>query len=123
MTKKSAEEIRVAQRAMERTMLGLTLRDRKTNKFVRKKTGVLDAVERYAYLKWNWAGHTVRQSDERWNRKILEWRPMTTRRSRGRPPTRWTDDIKRACEGWMGVAMDRDKWKTKREAYIQQWSN
>ncbi|KAI8429904.1 hypothetical protein MSG28_000382 [Choristoneura fumiferana] len=42
---------------------------------------------------WQWAGHIARRTDNRWGRKVLEWRPRTGRRSVGRPPTRWTDDI------------------------------
>ncbi|CAH2254156.1 jg14367, partial [Pararge aegeria aegeria] len=29
--------------------------------------------------------------------KVLEWQPRTGKRSVGRPPTRWTDDIKRVA--------------------------
>jgi len=36
---------------------------------------VVDAVEKIATLKWNWAGHIARRTDDRWTKKILEWRP------------------------------------------------
>ncbi|CAH2229291.1 jg17040 [Pararge aegeria aegeria] len=35
----------------------------------------------------------------RWGLKVLEWPPRTRKRSVGRPPTRWTDDIRRAAGG------------------------
>ncbi|KAI8438995.1 hypothetical protein MSG28_011294 [Choristoneura fumiferana] len=60
-------------------------------------------------LKWQWAGHIARRTDNRWGRKVLEWRPRTGRRSVGRPPTRWTDDIVRvAGNRWTQVASCRE---------------
>ncbi|RVE53430.1 hypothetical protein evm_002000 [Chilo suppressalis] len=61
----------------------------------------------------------VNGSDNRWVRKVLEWRPHTGRR----PPTRWTDDIVK-CAGsrWMRIAQDRALWRSMGEAYVQQWT-
>ncbi|CAH2239608.1 jg19130 [Pararge aegeria aegeria] len=36
-------------------------------------------------------------TDGRWGLKVLEWRPRTGKRSVGRPPTKWTDDIRRVA--------------------------
>src|ERR1700761_1162277 len=92
-----------------------------TNQWIRKQTKVVDVMERIASLKWNWAGHIARMTDERWTETIMNWRPPTTRPG-GRPPKRWTNGIKRvAGTNWQQVAMDRSKWKEKEEAYIQQW--
>lgn len=34
----------------------------------------------------------------------LEWRPRTGKRREGRPPVRWTDDLKKAAgSGWRRV--------------------
>ena len=123
LTRKSIEKIRVAQRAMERVILGISLRDRVPNTIIRQKTRVTDAVERILCLKWNWAGHVARMTDNRWTRRILEWRPRQDAfRNRGRPPTRWSDDIKRVSNNWMQEAQSRVKWKQQREAYVQQWT-
>ena len=124
LTKKTVNKIRVAQRNMERVMLGLYLRDRVPNTEVRRRSGVTDAITRITSLKWNWAGHLARANDGRWTRKITEWRPRDhALRSRGRPPTRWSDDLKRIHENWMNAAQDRGRWKSLREAYVQQWTN
>ncbi|CAH0699542.1 unnamed protein product [Spodoptera exigua] len=48
-------------------------------------------------LKWQWAGHICRRTDDRWGRRVLEWRPRLGKRSVGRPPARWTDDIRRVA--------------------------
>lgn len=123
LTKKAICKIRVAQRAMERAMLGISLRDRVTNETIRQRTGVTDAIERITSLKWNWSGHVARFSDGRWTKRIVEWRPrQEAYRSRGRPPTRWADDIKRLQGNWIQTAQDRNRWKHLREAYVQQWT-
>lgn len=122
LTKKSASRLQVTQRRMERSMLGITLRDRMSNEDLRRRTRVTDVIIRIAKLKWSWAGHVARLSDIRWTRRLLEWRPRLDKRSRGRPPTRWTDDIKRVTTNWLETARSRDKWKKLGEAYVQQWT-
>ncbi|CAH2234109.1 jg1188 [Pararge aegeria aegeria] len=84
---------------MERAMLGVSLRDRIRNVVIRRRTKVTDIAQRVAKLKWQWAGHIVRRKDGRWGPKVLEWQPRTGKRSVGRPPTRWTDDIKPVAVG------------------------
>ena len=121
LTKASENKLRVAQRAMERSMLGISLRDKKTNQWIRQQTKVVDVMERISNLKWNWAGHIARTTDERWTKNIMSWRPPRTR-PMGRPPDRWTNSITRmAGTNWQQVAMDRTKWKELGEAYVQQW--
>ena len=117
-------KLKVTQRAMERAMLGVSLRDRIRNEDIRKRTKVTDVARRIAKLKWQWAGHIARRTDGRWGRKVLEWRPRTGRRCVGRPPTRWTDDlVKVAGIRWMRVARDRSMWRHLGEAYVQQWTS
>jgi endonuclease/exonuclease/phosphatase family metal-dependent hydrolase len=121
LTRASSNKLRVAQRAMERCMLGITLRDKKSNEWIRQQTKVVDVMQRIASLKWNWAGHIARTTDDRWTKQIIQWRPPI-KRPTGRPPQRWTDDIKRtAGTKWQQMATDREEWKTLGEAYIQQW--
>lgn len=103
-------------------MLGIRLRDRQRNDSIRNRTKVKDVIERVAELKWTWAGHVARQSHDRWAKRVLSWRPRTTKRSVGRPPKRWTDGIvQTAGKNWQNRAQDRDAWKKLKEAYIQQW--
>lgn len=109
--------LKVTQRAMERAMLGISLRDRVRNDEIRRRSKVTDIAQRIAWLKWQWAGHIARRTDGRWGGKVLEWRPRAGGRSRGRPPTRWTDDlVKVAGVHWMRVAQDRSVWRTLGEA-------
>jgi hypothetical protein len=48
----------------------------------------------------------------------------TGRRSIGRPPIRWTDDlVKVAGSRWMRASQERSSWRTLEEAYVQQWTS
>jgi hypothetical protein len=106
-------KLNVTQRAMERAMLAVSLRDRIRNDEIRKRTKITDIARRIADLKWQWAEHIARRTDGRWGGKVHEWRPRTGRRSVGRPLTRWTDDlVKVTGSRWMRAAQDRSTWRT-----------
>lgn len=81
---------------MQRSMLGITLRDRVANTDIRERIKVVDAVAKIATLKWNQAVQMPEIQDNRWTRKLVQWRPrQEAYRSRGRPATKWTDGFKR----------------------------
>ncbi|KAG7307782.1 hypothetical protein JYU34_006375 [Plutella xylostella] len=122
LTKTGMHKIKVAQRAMERTMLGISLVDRIPNVEIRRRTKVEDVGRRITKLKWRWAGHLARREDGRWTKAVSEWWPREGRRPVGRPPTRWSDDIRRVTgPNWMSVAQDRGTWHNMEEAYTLQW--
>jgi hypothetical protein len=122
LNKNMAQRLWVMQRAMERRMLGISIRDRIRNDEIRRRTKVKDVVEKYASLKWRWAGHVARRQDGRWTKRIILWRPRLNSRQRGRPPTRWTDDIiSTAGHNWVVKAQDRKSWRDMEEAYVQEW--
>ncbi|CAH2228331.1 jg1561 [Pararge aegeria aegeria] len=111
--------LRVTQRAMERAMLGVSLRDQIRNEEIRRRTRVTDIAQRIAKLELQWAGHIARRTDGRWGLKVLEWRPRTGKRSVGQPPSRWTDDIRRvAGSGWRQAAQDRVLWNSLQKTYV-----
>ncbi|CAH2239804.1 jg20737 [Pararge aegeria aegeria] len=64
--------LRITQWAMERAMLGVSLRDQIRNEEIRRRTRVTDKV---AKLKWKWAGHIARRSDGRWGSRCLNGDP------------------------------------------------
>ncbi|KAJ8706223.1 hypothetical protein PYW08_010849 [Mythimna loreyi] len=82
------------QRAVPQSFVVTFLKQRSV---FRKKTKVAVIAKRIAKLKWQWAGHIALRTDDRWGRKVLEWRPPTGRRYVGRSPTRWTDDLVRVA--------------------------
>ena len=57
---------------MERAMIGITKRDRQTNKWVRQQTGIQDIIEQIKHIKWQWAGHVAKISDNRWTKEVTE---------------------------------------------------
>ena len=91
-------------------MLGVSLLDKIRNENIRQRTKVTDIALRICKLKWQWAGHVARRTDGRWSTRVLEWRPRTGKRSVGRPPARWSDDLRKVGgSGWTGKAVDRQQ--------------
>lgn len=123
ITKEVINKLQKCQRAMERSMLGLTLRNRIKHIDIRKKTKIIDAAKMACHLKWGWAGHIVRTTDGRWSERVLHWYPRGERRPQGRPRRRWRDDIVQAAGiMWTRTAADRAQWQRMEEAYVQIWT-
>ena len=107
---------------MERVILGVSKRDRIKNNYIREKTGAKDIIYTIKKLKVKYAGHVARQCETRWPRKMMEWIPWDQKRGRGRPATRWRDDlVKEWGVLWARVAQDRGLWRGIGEAYAQKW--
>jgi hypothetical protein len=110
LTARLVHMFKVAQRAMERAMLGVSLRNRIRKQVIRQRTKVTGRSHRISMLKWQWAGHISRRTNNLWGKRVLEWRPRLGKRSVGRPQARWSDDLRRtASRCWMRVADDRVK--------------
>ena len=122
MTKRMQERLRTTQRSMERAIIGVTRRDRKTNAWVRQQSGVEDILAVVKRQKWRWAGHIARMEDSRWTKLVTEWIPLDGKRERARPKARWEDDITKFLGAtWVRIARDRSRWKNHEKAFIQQW--
>uniref|UniRef100_A0A914WNX7 Uncharacterized protein n=1 Tax=Plectus sambesii TaxID=2011161 RepID=A0A914WNX7_9BILA len=93
-------------------MLKVTRKDKITNERLREMSKVKDAVVEAAKNKHRWAGHVIRRDDGRWTRNVTYWYPYEVKRPLGRPPTRWSDAIKKKFgREWIRIARDRQKWK------------
>jgi hypothetical protein len=109
LTARLIYKFKVTQQAMKRAMLRVSLRDRIRNQVIRQKTKVTDIAHRISMLKWQWAGHISRRTDNRLGKRVLEWRPRS--RSR-RSQASWSVDIRRtAGRSWLRVAEDRARWR------------
>ena len=64
--KQAQNILAAAQTKMERRMLNITYKDRKTNIWVRERTKVIDIINTVRKIKWSWAGHINRLKDDRW---------------------------------------------------------
>ena len=72
-------------------------------------------------IKWRrmrWAGHVAHMGEERGVYKVLLGKPEG-KRPLGRPRRRWVDNIRmdlqevgRRYVDWIGLAQDRDRWRT-----------
>ena len=65
-----------------------------------------------------WDVHVARMGDERWVYRVLVGKPER-KRPLGRPRRRWVDNIKMDLQEvgcgymvWIGLAQDRDSWRT-----------
>ncbi|KAI8494201.1 hypothetical protein Bbelb_279610 [Branchiostoma belcheri] len=120
LTSTQMEMLRVAQRKMERIMLGITLRDRKRNSWIRLQTGVTDIITAVNTAKHRWAGHVARLQDNRWTLRATEWTPREWRRRRGRPCTRWRDSlVQHLGPAWPRYARLRREWNESREGFLR----
>ena len=123
LTKRVQLKLRTTQRAMERKMVGVTLRDKKRAEWIREQTRVKDILVEIKKKKWVWAGHVMRRQDNRWSLRVTEWIPREGKRGRGRPKVRWADEIKKfAGIKWSQLAQDRDNWRSMGEAFALQWA-
>ena len=109
LTKAMERKLATSQRKMERSMLGVTWEDRKTNEWIRDQTKVKDILEKANGQKWTWAGHISRIKDNRWTVSFTEWRPMDGKRARGRSMRRWRDELDSYWQSvtWKRNAQDR----------------
>ena len=65
-----------------------------------------------------WAGHVARMGEKRKVYRVLVGKPEG-KRSLGRPRCRWVDNIRMDLQevgcgymDWIGLAQDRDRWRT-----------
>jgi len=71
-----------------------------------------------------WAGHVARMGEERRVYTVLLGKPEG-RRTLGRPRRRWVDNIRMDFQdvgcgymGWIGLAQDRGRWRTRVSAVM-----
>ena len=64
LNKQMTNKLRTAQRAMERKMLDLKLKDKIPCAEIRKRTKIIDIIEYTLKQKWKWAGHIARLKED-----------------------------------------------------------
>ena len=108
--KQAHNKLAAAQTKMERSMLNITCKDRKTN--------IINTVRK---IKWSWAEHINRLKDDRWTSRVTTWRPYDKKRRQGRPAKRWRDDLDKYWDHtiWQWTAQGRLTWKRHAEAFAQ----
>ena len=97
---------------MERSILGISLRDRKRASWVREKAKVKDIMVANKEQKWRWAGHVARRRDNRWSKRLTDWTPREGKRDGRRLYRRWRDEIeKTAGATWQQLAKSWESCK------------
>lgn len=122
LTQHQKEKFQIAQRSMERQLMNVKLKDKISNEKLRKKTKVVDVRTKISELKWNWAGHFQRHTNElRWPKIIEKWEPKNGKRRRGAPQTRWRDEIFKfgGDSFWRKKARNRNLWKIMGNEFVQ----
>ncbi|KAE9417725.1 hypothetical protein Angca_009919, partial [Angiostrongylus cantonensis] len=93
LRKQDERSLSVIERAVERTMLGVShftqVRNGIRSSDLRQRSKIKDAVLYAKQSKIRWVGHVVRIDDNRWTRAVSDWFPRYVKRNAGRPPTRW----------------------------------
>ena len=74
-----------------------------------------------------WAGYVARMGEERGVYRVLVGK-LEGKRPLGRPRRRWVDNIKMDLQevgcgymDWIGLAQDRDRWRTLVSAVMNLW--
>ncbi len=105
----------------------------KNNKWKPKENGTrTNLAYTIKKLKWSYAGHLAREKRYRWAVKVPNWMPSKDTWRKGRPATKWTDELVNECKRqkeqgkpethWQHRARDKMKWKAGGEAYAQRWA-
>ena len=99
----------------------------KTNQLM-DQFDVRDWVDEQRCRKWTWAGTVARRQDSRWTHEVLKWDPPDLK-IRGRPKTRWSDEIneyltavngcQQAGKDWTMAALDKKKWSTLLKGFVE----
>ena len=100
LTSQAKNKLAAAQTKMERSMLNIIYRDRKTNIWVIEKTKVTDVIEQVRRRKWTWAEHVSRIRDNRWTSRITTWKTYERKTHTGRAVSWWRDDLD---DYWKGI--------------------
>ena len=109
----SMNKITTCQRAMERSLLRISLLSHTRSSVIRSQTGFEDAMQKAKGLKWDWAGHIYRLQADRWTKLLTEWVPYGSTRRVGRQQKRWRDEIYQFCPNYNVLANNRSEWKEK----------
>ncbi len=102
---------------MERQMCGIRKVDKITN--CKQEGNVGEIIKN---LKWKYSGDIVRQEKDRWGRKLLNWRPYKGKRRRGKPYTRWKDEITKREGNLWHRSLGMKEMEASGETYAQTWA-
>jgi len=118
MTDRTRPRVQAAEMRFLRRVVGRTLFDRVRNSATREELRVEPLLLEVERGQLRWLGHVLRMGEDRLVTRIFGAEPVG-RRGRGRPRTRWKDQLLRVCErvglaDWPDIleaASDRVAWR------------
>ena len=132
LSSKMEDQLRTTRRRMLRIMLCTRRRpDESWIEFIKRGTAEAESrmmsssyacwVPGYRRHKWRFVGKTVRATDERWSKRLLDWQPhfrCWPHRSVGHPHLRWEDAFTKIAGGeWLSIAAS-DTWTVLEHGFV-----
>ncbi len=115
------KKIRVAQNALERSMLGMKKKDHiRLTKIKQKLRKNIGAARRIRRKKWGWAGNVSRLKDERCTYYATFWELINQKRKQGHQKSQWEDDISKFIKtrNFHRIAQNRGgEWERLQETF------
>ena len=108
------EKLKTTEMCILRWIMRVTLRDRKRNDYIRKELKVCVITEKARECRLKWFGHLHRTEDGTPAKDMS--RVIFGKRGRGRPRTRWKNNIKKDLRErnlTENDARDRQLWRSK----------
>ena len=116
------KKLQVTQNSMLRSILGIRVKDKVSLDKTYSKTKAKRVWGVPKTLKLLYAGHIAREHKNKWKFTLTTWIPHRGKRKRGRPKTRWADELTTNFgTNWMRKATDRTNWKGLVKTYAQKW--
>ena len=118
MTERVKSRVQAAEMGFLRRVHGVSLLDKVRSSDIRKSLNIDPLQLRLERSQLRWYGHVTRMSEERTAQRLLN-AFMVGKRPRGRPRTRWRDNVEDLAWSRLGVppselpmvAKDRDAWR------------
>ena len=125
LTATLTKRLDAAHHRWQRSILGVSWKERVTNKEVRERTGQQSIANILSGRRLHWFGHTVRMGHQHIPQQALHWEVPGFKRGPGRPRTNWrgvvNKDLRRMGLTWEEAetaALDRQEWRRTVAQYV-----